>query len=70
MRRWQHYIHGHTVRYTHDPNDPSSLSGNEINFADEDRQGTFWVASSGVLDAFDRKSGKVRYLNPILCSAR
>jgi len=50
---------GHTVRYTHDPNDPSSLSGNEINFADEDRQGTFWVASSGELDAFDRKSGKV-----------
>ena len=44
---------GHTVRYTHDPNDPSSLSGNEINFADEDRQGTFWVASSGELDAFD-----------------
>ena len=40
--------------------------------ADEDRQGTFWVASCGELDAFDRKSGKVTRGNrsPICRSIR
>ncbi|CAN5453656.1 hypothetical protein BH10ACI4_BH10ACI4_04250 [soil metagenome] len=52
-------VTGRTIRYTHDPNDPSSLSGNDINFADEDREGTFWVASGSGLDAFDRRIGKV-----------
>jgi signal transduction histidine kinase/ligand-binding sensor domain-containing protein len=50
---------GQIVRYGHDPNDRSSLSGNDINFCDEDPRGTFWVASGGGLDAFDRKTGKV-----------
>jgi signal transduction histidine kinase/ligand-binding sensor domain-containing protein len=50
---------GHMVRYTHDPNDPTTLSGNDIHFSDEDRRGTFWVGSGGGLDAFDRKTGKV-----------
>jgi ligand-binding sensor domain-containing protein len=50
---------GHTIRYTHNPNDPSSLSGNDTTFSDEDRRGTFWVATDGGLDAFDRKTGKV-----------
>jgi hypothetical protein len=39
--------------------DPSSISGNDITFCDEDRQGTFWVASGGGPDAFDRKAGKI-----------
>ena len=50
---------GHTIRYRHNPNDPSSLSGNDTTFSDEDRHGTFWVATDGGLDAFDRKTGKV-----------
>ena len=50
---------GQMTRYTHDPKDPSSLSGNDINFSDVDRQGTFWVASGGGLDAFDQQAGRV-----------
>jgi ligand-binding sensor domain-containing protein/anti-sigma regulatory factor (Ser/Thr protein kinase) len=50
---------GQTIRFTHDPKDPSSISANDINDIDEDRQGTFWVASGGGLDAFDRTTGKV-----------
>jgi ligand-binding sensor domain-containing protein/signal transduction histidine kinase len=50
---------GHVIRYTHDPKDPSSLSGADISFSGEDRHGTFWVASLGGLDAFDRETGKV-----------
>jgi ligand-binding sensor domain-containing protein/two-component sensor histidine kinase len=56
---------GHTVWFTHDPNDPSSLSANDINFCDQDRQGTFWVASGSGLDAFDRKTGKVTQHIPL-----
>jgi ligand-binding sensor domain-containing protein len=50
---------GNMTRYIHDPKDPSSLGGNDINFTDVDRQGTFWVASGGSLDAFDQQTGKV-----------
>ena len=50
---------GHMTRYTHDPNDPSTLGSNGIHFSHEDRRGTFWVANEGGLDAFDRKAGKV-----------
>lgn len=50
---------GQMVRYAHDPRDPSSLSGNDTTFSDEDRLGTFWVATDGGLDAFDRNTGKV-----------
>ena len=50
---------GHTIRYVHDPADPTSIAANRINFAAEDRTGRFWIASSGGLDEFDRKTGKV-----------
>jgi ligand-binding sensor domain-containing protein len=36
---------GKTIRFTHDAKDPLSISGNDLTFCDEDRQGTFWVAS-------------------------
>ncbi len=48
-----------TTRYIHDPANPTSISGNRVNFAGEDRTGRFWIASSGGLDEFDRKTGKV-----------
>jgi ligand-binding sensor domain-containing protein len=50
---------GQTIRFTHDPKDPSSIGNDGLNFIDEDRQGTFWVASFAGLDAFDRDTGKV-----------
>ncbi|MEA2263390.1 MAG: hypothetical protein QOJ51_6215 [Acidobacteriaceae bacterium] len=49
-----------TIRqYSHNPNDPSSLSNNNVKLSGEDKQGRFWVATTGHLDEFDRKTGKV-----------
>ena len=50
---------GAIQRYSHDPNDPFSLSSNHLTYCSRDRRGTFWVASEGGLDEFDRRSGKV-----------
>jgi ligand-binding sensor domain-containing protein len=50
---------GQTTRYAHDPEDPASIGGNEINYAGEDRTGRFWIRNGGGLDEFDRKTGKV-----------
>jgi PAS domain S-box-containing protein len=49
-----------TIRqYSHNPNDPSSLSNNDVKSSGEDREGRFWVGTSGHLDEFDRRTGKV-----------
>ena len=49
-----------TIRqYLHHPHDPSSLSNNDVKSSGEDREGRFWVATSGHLDEFDRRTGKV-----------
>ncbi len=56
---------GKTSQYTHDPGDPTSVSGNRINVAGEDRRGRFWIASSGGLDEFDRKTGKAIWHVPL-----
>ncbi|MBV8549855.1 MAG: hypothetical protein JOY54_01045 [Acidobacteriaceae bacterium] len=48
-----------SVQYIHRPGEPTSISGNRVNFAGEDRAGRFWVSSSGGLDEFDRNTGKV-----------
>lgn len=53
-----------TTRYTRDAADPTSISGNRINSAGEDGKGRFWIASSGGLDEFDRKTGKVIWRLP------
>jgi ligand-binding sensor domain-containing protein/signal transduction histidine kinase len=50
---------GRIWHYSHDPNDPSSLGSDDPAYCGEDKRGTFWVASSGRLDEFDRKAGKV-----------
>jgi signal transduction histidine kinase/ligand-binding sensor domain-containing protein len=50
---------GRIHHYSHDPNDPSSLSSASLSYCGEDKKGAFWVASDGHLDEFDRKVGKV-----------
>ena len=51
---------GQTRHYSSHPNDPSSLSNNDLTYCGEDKKGAFWVASNGHLDEFDRKAGKVK----------
>ena len=50
---------GGIQHYSHDPNDPSSLSSNDISYCGPDRRGSFWVATPAGLDEFDRRSGKI-----------
>src|SRR6266404_6892303 len=50
---------GRSIRYGHDPNDPFSLSSDDLRSSGEDRTGKFWVATNGGLDSFDPKTGKV-----------
>ena len=59
---------GRIQRFSHDPNDPSSLSSSDLSYCGEDKEGRFWVASSGGLAEFDRRAGKVikRYVIPHL----
>jgi ligand-binding sensor domain-containing protein/signal transduction histidine kinase len=56
---------GQIRRYSHDPNDPSSLSSNDVKSSGEDREGRFWVANSEGLDGFDRTTGKVTLHIPL-----
>jgi PAS domain S-box-containing protein len=56
---------GGIIRYRHDPNDPFSLSSDEIKATGEDKTGTFWVGTSEGLDAFDRATGKVTLHAPL-----
>jgi ligand-binding sensor domain-containing protein len=50
---------GHSVRFGHNPADPSSLSSNSIKSTTEDRAGMLWVATGEGMDSFDRVAGKV-----------
>jgi PAS domain S-box-containing protein len=56
---------GRTILYRHDPNNPFSLSSDEIKAIGEDKEGTFWVGTSLGLDAFDRDTGKVTLHVPL-----
>ncbi|NIR47733.1 AAA domain-containing protein [candidate division KSB1 bacterium] len=42
-------------RYLHDPNDPSSLSNNNIRSLYEDGDGVLWIGTAGGLNKLDRK---------------
>jgi ligand-binding sensor domain-containing protein/signal transduction histidine kinase len=53
------------VRYRRDPNNPSSLSSDQIKATLEDKTGTFWVGTSEGLDRFDRDTGKVTLHVPL-----
>lgn len=48
---------GEHWRFKHDPADARSLPSDDIKATGKDRTGTFWVASSEGLDAFDRTTG-------------
>jgi PAS domain S-box-containing protein len=56
---------GRIIRYRHDPNNPLSLSNDQIRTTGEDREGTFWVGTSEGLDAFDRDTEKVTLHVPL-----
>jgi PAS domain S-box-containing protein len=56
---------GRILQYSHDPNDPSSLSSNNVKSSGEDKEGRFWVANSEGLDEFDRKMGRVTLHVPL-----
>jgi PAS domain S-box-containing protein len=56
---------GRIIRYHHDPNNPHSLSSDEIKATLEDSKGTFWVGTSEGLDAFDRDTEKVTLHVPL-----
>ena len=56
---------GRIIHYRHDPNNPFSLSSDEIRTTGEDREGTFWVGTHEGLDAFDRDTGKVTLHVPL-----
>ena len=44
--------------FTHDPNDPYSISSNEIFFIQPDTSGFFWVGTWNGLNRFDSKTGR------------
>jgi signal transduction histidine kinase/ligand-binding sensor domain-containing protein len=50
---------GRTTRYSHNPDDPSSIVATRVNGAAEDREGRLWVASANGLDQLDPRTGKV-----------
>ena len=55
---------GHFARYAHDPNDPGSLSNDDVGYIVQDREGTMWISTSRGLDRFDRKTHKfIRYFS-------
>jgi len=56
---------GQTIRYRHDPNNPFSLSSDEIKQTGEDGTGAFWVVTSAGLDAFDRHTARVTLHVPL-----
>jgi signal transduction histidine kinase/ligand-binding sensor domain-containing protein len=55
---------GRTTRYSHSPDDSSSIAANRINVAAEDREGRLWVASADGLDQLDPGTGKVLRRSP------
>ena len=56
---------GSIRQYSHDSNDPSTISSDDVIYTGEDREGRFWVATAGFLDEFDRKTGRVTRHIPI-----
>ncbi len=56
---------GTTVQYQHRSNDARSLSTNRVRASFEAKDGTFWVATTGGVDLFDRQTGEVRQHIPL-----
>lgn len=47
------------ARYQHIPGDCTTLASNEVSSTFEEKDGTFWAATSESLDVFDRSAGHV-----------
>ena len=54
-----HPTSGRSTRYSHNPDDPSSIASTRVNIAAEDREGRLWVANGKGLDQLDPATGKV-----------
>ena len=55
---------GHFTRYFNDPQNPESLSHNEVWAVCPDSEGLIWIATKNGLNSFDKKTGKfTRYVN-------
>lgn len=54
---------GDFQNYRHDPDDPTSLSHDSVQFTYEDRLGNFWVAAANGLDRLDRDTGEFTHLS-------
>ncbi len=48
-----------TLHYEHKAGDPGSLSSNLVRSTYEERDGTFWLATTEALEIFDRQAGRV-----------
>ena len=49
------------TRYTHDPDDPESLSRNHVARMYEDSKGTFWVSTSDGPNELGSRTGPLTY---------
>lgn len=56
---------GNVRRYIHESTNTASLDSSDIKSSGEDKNGTFWVATSEGFDQFDRHAGKVTLRIPI-----
>ncbi|MBU0584047.1 MAG: hypothetical protein KKB66_16145 [Alphaproteobacteria bacterium] len=61
---------GAVERFGADPDDPRSLSSDDIKSTGVDRTGTFWVATSEGLEAFDPETGEVSIRIPLRVEVR
>src|SRR5215469_4085024 len=60
-----------THHYLHDPQNPLSLSSNNVRYAAEDRKGRIWVTDgSDTLEQFDRRTGNVNLRFTLASSVR
>ncbi len=52
-------VTGNLTHYDHRPGDPASLSSDLVKSTFEEKDGTFWVATTEGLDVFDRRTARV-----------
>jgi ligand-binding sensor domain-containing protein/signal transduction histidine kinase len=57
---------GSVVRFHHDPDDPLSLSSDDVKWSGTDREGTLWVANATGLGAYDAASGHITLHVPLV----